>query len=545
MPPTRRSSRRPTATRAVASATPPLSSPVRVKPEQWYLVRGVLANGDASRPRPAVVAEFLAHGEPLRRQAVELHRARPADEALLGWVQAPDEAAALRIELPDGLRPEAFAELTVHEVAERDPKCHPLAAVPAWSSVRPGLKLERIVLPESLAALTPLAAHLPTDVVKRPKSKAALARLVHEAIVVLDPAWLRPLDVRLGDLLSLAREGWLIVDLESFADVVRKARVAETEVRTLAATREIMSARVEYADVPTRGFALQDVLPYGYIDADGDFATRALLATKSWKALADESGFAPLLITETPWARKCHDVLSAASAVGRGELIVTDLPWLQAGAFGPLIAPRLMAHLLRMHLAGPIDDGVQYWNRWDDTKIVVRDISELPRRFPPLEAVRWASSTPGCATLGIALPPAEAERGPWPHLLIRTGRIDTLAPHDAMPPEPMMLLMKTLARWRVERAGKLPAALARLGLVWQFDSAAGLKYAVGFRSAGELFAPQPERALEIRVEDGDPRGGARGDVLGMNVDVGLFGDGALAVVRRLLREVPAWIDGKG
>ena len=112
---------------------------------------------------------------------------------------------------------------------------------------------------------------------------------------------------------------------------------------------------------------------------------RVLRADRAWKRYADEHGFATLLASETPVARHCGDVLSAARPIGGGELIATDLPWLVAGLHGPLLAPRLAQHALRMHLAGPLDDRVQYWNRWDDGQIV------CARRVGPRAAISAAA----------------------------------------------------------------------------------------------------------------------------------------------------------
>ena len=141
-----------------------------------------------------------------------------------------------------------------------------------------------------------------------------------------------------------------------------------------------------------------------------------------------------------------------------GELVVSDAPWMVAGTLGPQLAPALTRHLLRMMLGVPLSDTAQYWNRWDDCSVLVRDISEMPRRYPPLRTVRWASETAELARLGLALPADEADR-PHPVLLITSGRVDQCGRHDGVPPEPMAIFMRWLARERRENT-PLGAALS-------------------------------------------------------------------------------------
>jgi len=268
------------------------------------------------------------------------------------------------------------------------------------------------------------------------------------------------LALELTDLERVAAGSWLIVDLETFSMLLNRAAsacgrtgsaaAARTKTITYSAEHEIMSARVAYADVPTRGFALEDVIPYASLAGEAVFRTRVLLASKGWKRYAADTDFATLLASETPWEAKCGDVLSAARPIDHGKLIVTDLPWLVAGQHGRLLAPHLAEHLLRMHLAGPVADSLQYWNRWDDCRVIVRDMGDMPRWYPPLRAVRWVSERPGIARLGVTLP-STTGRGCCRHLMICTGRIDQRSSHDGVPPEPMTIFMKCLVREVRER----------------------------------------------------------------------------------------------
>ena len=75
---------------------------------------------------------------------------------------------------------------------------------------------------------------------------------------------------------------------------------------TRASEHQIMSARVEYADVPTRGFAMQDVFPHATVRDGSTFELRALLHSAAWKRYARRTDFASILITETPWEKRCR-----------------------------------------------------------------------------------------------------------------------------------------------------------------------------------------------------------------------------------------------
>ncbi|MFH1748815.1 MAG: hypothetical protein ABIG44_17410 [Planctomycetota bacterium] len=506
-----------------------ISHPVRCRREQWYLARGKLAS-TASHEQAGLSLRFRHSDESVSERMLNLHAIANGGMRgeLFGWVLTPEDATHLQLCLSARQNPDLFHELVFHPVAERDSKCHPLAAVPRWSSYQPPFKIERVYLPESLEVLTPLIPH---DVqLLRPHSGKSLAKSIRGAACVLDPNWIRALDLRWKDIQRLAAEAWLIVDLATLAELLRAARLGHPRVQTFHAEHEIMSARVEYADVPTRGFALQDVFPYGAINDDGHFSIRVLRADRAWKRYADEVGFATLLASETPWPEQCGDVLSAACPVGRGELIATDLPWLVAGQFGALLAPRLTAHTLQMHLAGPVAEDVQYWNRWDDSQIVVRDISDLARRYPPLCALRWAATDSRTAPLGVCLPaldPDTAGRA----LLVRTGRIDNLAAHVGLPPEPLIVFMKMLVREARQRSAWARRYLSDLTFVWQFDTAAGLRYVANYLSAATVL-PKRQNQIELTTMWNEALASSEG----------LFGDGSFEYQTRLNTDLRALIE---
>ncbi|HRS28762.1 MAG TPA: hypothetical protein P5255_10880 [Phycisphaerae bacterium] len=531
-----------------------VSNPVRCKRDQCYLARGTAADG--MRPVLAEFAiRFLQDGRELAQRRLALHARNGHDGELLGWIQTPENATHLQILVPRAASANVLGEVTFHAVAERDPKCHPLANVPRWNTYRPPFPIQRVLLPASLAELASAVPELAVTHV-RPRSRGALAHQANQAACVLDPAWVDGLGLTWEDLLRLADRCWLLVDLETAGKLLSRAGVRGLELFTDEAQHGLMSARVEYADVQTRGFALQDVFPYGALTPAGGFCVRALRANRAWRRLADELALATLLASETPSPRQTGHVLSAAAALGRGELVITDLPWLVAGSMGPPIAPRLAQHALRMHLGAPVEDDLQYWNRWDDSQIVVRDICDLARRYPPLQTVRWTPSPEGNACLGVYLP-AQNRAARATTVLIHTGRIDNLDLHGGLPPEPMMIIMKQLAREAREATAWAQRYLANVNVVWQFDTAAGLRYAVNYASAesfdfGTVYSSHlhplngRKDCTPSSVRSGAaPRNNpARGENALLTQDEGIFGDGSLNYLRQLMSQLRRRIEAQ-
>ncbi len=508
-------------------------------------------------------ADFLNRtGEPIVHRRIELRAADLAGRLeWLGWVESPPNAARVRIDRPERASnpasghaekqaaawPVCDQALTLHVVPERDPKCHPLANVPRWSLYQPALTLTRVLIPESLAPLTDIVrAERPLEILRMPKSLAALAAQARNAIVIADPTWLTAWRCDAEQLARAAEGGWLIVDLESFAFALQRGGKVAADAVTYESKHGLFSARVEYADVPTRGFALQDVLPFTTLTPDGQFSQRSLTANRAWKSYAEETGFATLLASETPWERRHADVLSAARPCGRGELIVTDLPWLAAGALGPLLAPTVAEQLLRMHVAEAAPDELQFWMRWNDGQTLTRDIADFARRYAPLTPIRWQDSLEGerHARLGVRLHgPNPANGGPRRHLLIRSGSIDESAVPAAVPPEPLILLMKWLAREVREDTAWARRVLTGACVTWQFETARGLKFAVQYESAGSHAAPPVTRAVRLWPSSAPPAEApqartttaAAGAVIEDVTlpDEGFFGDRSHAVLREL------------
>lgn len=520
-----------------------VSPPTRCKRHEWYLARARPADGAALR-HAALLTTFLNNGETVTQRCLRLHAIETASlgRDLLGWLQTPRDATHVQFCIAPDAEAEHIAAVTLHPVAERDPKCHPWANTPRWSTYRTSPAIRRVVLPSSLAALAEGLNGLTVQTLAAPRSLAELRSAARGAACVIDPQWITQLGLGLADLERLASRSWVVVDLATLARLVSEAGAADVQLVTHAATNGLMSARVEYADVPTRGLALQDVVPYSALDRQGRFCTRGIKANRSWRQYADDTGFATLLSSETPWARKHGDVLSAMRAVGAAELLATDLPWLVAGTQGPLLAPRLAAHLLRMHLAAPLAEHVQYWTRWGDANTIVRDIADLARRYAPLRAVRWASADPTIAQLGITL--AQPGDRPARHILFCTGRMDSLEVHDGLPPEPMMIFMKWLAREAREQTAWARQHLAGKVITWRFATADGLKYAVNYDAEPEI-APPPE-TVRLRMdlaashgatEDAAPR-------ITLTDDEGLHGDRSLLFQDTLTGQLRQVIEGR-
>ncbi|MEW6252318.1 MAG: hypothetical protein AB1716_16890 [Planctomycetota bacterium] len=547
-----------------------VTRPVRCKRESWYIVRARLPAGAANgRGVPLRIGFAAADGRAVGRRGVML-QPRPALDGehveLLAWIRTPGDATHLCVERHDAH--DGLSELTLHEVAERDPKCHPLANVPRWASYRTPFTIERILLPPALAGIAGWLDGGRVEVLPERPGAAELAREARGAAVVIDPAWVGDRGLGLREIEAIAAASWVLIDLETLARLANEAGVA-AEVRTYTSRHGLMSARVVYADVPTRGFALQDVFPYSTVgpgstagrggvagtgrrrtrDLPYAFRMRVLRNSRVWRAYADGAGMATLVSGETPWADRNGDVLSAMRAVGGGELIATDLPWLATGAVagnratekgvggggsGLPIAPGLVRHLLRMHVGLPLAEHVQYWNRLADEALVVRDIGDMPGRCPPLQTARWAADEAGVAHLGLTL----GGQGPARrHVLVQTGPIDT-PDGDSLPAEPMVIFMKGLAREMRERTAWAQRWLADVRVTWQFDTGLGLRHVMSY-DAAPTAGGEEVRMVRVRLGEGEAnaaeqlRAGAREVRLALDADEGLYGDWSLDFQARL------------
>lgn len=510
-----------------------ISRPVRCKKEEWYIARAALKE-DALLERAELLVTFFAGEEPVRQRSLRLHSLAHAgrEDELIGWTETPEDATHLQLCIPDFGLTGAIEEIVLHDVSERDPKCHPLANVPRWKAYKPPFTLERVILPTSLARLEEELDGIKVELADPPRSMSKLRAMARGAAAILDPAWVRSLKLSLADVEQLARSSWLIIDLETLTRLLKESGAAPVELITHSSLHGIMSARVEYADVPTRGLALQDVIPYAYLDGESHFCLRGIKNSSKWRRYADEVGMATLLSSETPWEHKHADVLAAMRPVPGGELIATDVPWLVARRFGPLVAPQLATHLLRMLVGLPANDHLQYWMRWEDPQTLVRDITDLAKRYG-MEAVRWASADPGLAHLGVTLP-AWGEQATQ-HTVLRTGRMDPADIHDGLPPEPMMLLMKWLAREAREQTTWACKVLQQQTVTWQFDAADGLRHAAIYDAAPNLNGQMP-RVVHLRM--GTPLGGQPDpNLLWFARDEGLHGGDSLAFQDELVRRV--------
>lgn len=521
-PAARRPARRMTAPAGVNGRAGQSSGVHRCRGEKWYTLR-VRLRGPAA-PAARLRLGFSDDEGWGAARVVEVVSVPGCAGEWIGWFETPPRAKFLELSAPDGATAAQIADVLIQASVERDAKCHPMANVPRWSTLRPASAPARIVLPESLAALCAGLGEAEVATVARVASKAELARLAQGAAVVVDPAWIATARLTLGALEQAAAGGTVIVDLASLAELLRRDAGVDVQVFVPSARHELTSARVEYSDAGTRGFALQDVFPYCSVTSEGLFEARVIQNSRAWKRYADAAAFATLLASETSMEKHGGDVLCAARPVGQGELIVTDLPWMLAGRDGSPVAPRVGMHALRMLLGRPLADSVQYWNRWDDTSVVVRDIADLSRRYWPLQPVRWAAADAEVARLGVRLGAPGAMR----RLRIVTGRIDTGGFHDGLPAEPFMIAMKWLAREVREQTAWARKYLPGLEVVWEFESAVGLKYAVLYDAAA---ADELEtRVVDLRAETDEHAiefGAARRPIAAAVRELGVLGDGSV------------------
>lgn len=337
---------------------------------------------------------------------------------------------------------------------------------------------------------------------------------------MLDDAACERMRLRYPDIARLAASRMLIVDLGTFARLVAKDGLRAIQTLVKEDNHGLTCARNVFAAGPTRGFALLDTFPLGALTQAGGFALRVIRHNRAWRALATELKFEVQL--ESCTADEEGDIVLASQRLGDGELMVSDIPLLAAAPDDSLIAPRLTRHLLRMLLDLPLPDAAQYWTRWEEVPVILRDIAELPRRYEPLRALRWAGGEQGLAELGISIAPAGPIRE---HVLISTGRIDCAGRHDGLPPEPMMIFMKWLAREARQQSEWFVREFDGIAVTWIFQSAVGTEYVSQYPAADARLTSAPSRMVRLRLYGGAEQGNAH--TIAIQAPAGVLGDGSL------------------
>lgn len=128
---------------------------------------------------------------------------------------------------------------------------------------------------------------------------------------------------------------------------------------------------------------------------------------------------------------------------------------------------------------------------------------------------------------------------------MKTGRIDNLEPHTGLPAEPMMILMKMLAREVREETAWARRHLEGVAVTWQFETAGGLRYATLFDAPTGAIATPPTDTYRLAL-DAPAAGPAdtTGDFnLTLPAGAGFLGDRAHAWQQQLNVAVRGWITG--
>lgn len=529
-----------------------LSEPVRCRQNQWYLVRvQAIRSGDAVPPGLGV--RFLRGTEPFPFRRIEMSSLGVESSAeMLGWVQSPNGATHVCLALQeDPARGAAYTSVELHSLDESEPGGHPCANVPRWSSYPLSTKVRRLVGPASLARVAEWLPGVSFERVTPGRTSLLDASRLRDAAILIDKPLLRELGLDFANLLRLAADAMVVVDLEAFAALMAHSRLRDIGLCSADDRHAVMGARNLYAAAATRGFALQDVFPYGETTEQKRFSLRGLRRCRSLKSLARELQLTTLLESCTPTDPSDRAVLSAMIPAGQGALMISDVPWLAAKPDRELAAPRIMRHLLRMMFGEALPEGVQYWRASQDIGVLLRDIGDLPRRYPPLQAARWASESAGVERIGLTLaaPGIRNETGttrgrgsgnsPAPDaIVIDTGRIDAADWHDGLPAEPMIVFMRWLAREAREQTAWYRENIGGRRVTWQFETAQGRQYVSQFPSAGALNGSldangSPRlRGIRMRIGSG-ARSSRDASTLWLPRVAGLLGDDSLEWQARL------------
>lgn len=492
--------------------------------DEWYFVD---ARVEACAAPPVLDVGFACGAQALSRASVPLH-ALAADGRCIGWIKTPPHADRLHV----ALSPEASCPLLRLDLHPVDDVCgvgHPAANTPRWSLGAPGAAPAAVLLPPALAALgdwlDPRARIEPLDGELLEPARLSGRR----AVIVLDVG-AAPLGWR--DLRAMMRHARVVIDLGTAAAALSAGGEVRLAARGRAWRAGVPAARVVEACAATRGFALEDAFPCAWLGERGRFAVRTLGGARTWKRLADRFGLTALLTLSSPDGKGEHETVAAASRAG--DLVVTDLPWMLAGRFGPLLAPRVAAHALRAMLGLAVADAAHFWTASADPDLMVRDAADLARRYPPLRPVRWRDGADGVHRLGVTWAPPGAARG---HVMLHTGRADVCG--RSIPPESMMVWLRRLCSAGGDGDRRVVEAVT-----WQFDTAAGAGYVPLFDSAAALPAEAATRHVAIVPAGTEGLAGCDA-VIECRTPVGLLGDGSLELQIELDQALSDILRGSG
>jgi hypothetical protein len=211
------------------------------------------------------------------------------------------------------------------------PVSHPIALPPPWETYAPPFPVDTLVCvqtahgPGAGPHRSPWLSldHLPVRQVRWPRSR--LPRLGKQTAVWIGDVEAAESNVTWKQLVALGDRQPVLISLGGFAEVVNRFRPRTVRARIREQTDRPTCARVKWAGFITRGFALEDVSPCGWVRGrNASYVVRHLVRSAVLRRFLDEHGLHTVLTLETDADATSDQPLCLYRRGRSGFLLVVD-----------------------------------------------------------------------------------------------------------------------------------------------------------------------------------------------------------------------------
>jgi hypothetical protein len=305
--------------------------------------------------------------------------------AIRTFYRAPDDARQLKVSVGVvGAKGSAqIHHVRLIEIIEPEEKSHPMSIPLPACAVEVPRVARRVCVCSASGAERPITRRLaeyfgPANVSTMVPEALGPADTVGDALLLPDrtpPPSLRTL----AALMKLATKQIVVVSLPAMASLTK----TQLSVRRVEQNDDPIHAKATYANHATRGFALEDVLPYAWPGAAiGSFVQNQFRRGEGLKRFCQRHDFVTLLESVCDQDVTSDRPIALYKKTTGGGLYVLDIEPCEAdpSTFGE---PALALHLL-LSVLGQSQHGLGQYTVPEDTEAEFRDaIREMDVRFAP------------------------------------------------------------------------------------------------------------------------------------------------------------------
>jgi hypothetical protein len=360
--------------------------------DQHYRIEAVVrceldgaGNGDGLRMAVRSVGKDSPIDEPLRRSG---WRRTKTWDLWQDIYKTPKEAKHLDVEiLLEGVEGQAWID-EVRAIAIEEPDlCSHVLAVPPPAYGYPAprqVTTAAVVMPEDGRdrLIEVVAGRLGQKHVRAVGPKDFDSTSNADAVILQGEDWGRS-GPNLKQLLNRANSQMIIVSLGLFAKMVNRQHNGTIDLKKNSQDDDPIHAKVMYANFVTRGFALEDVIPYRWEDGE-DYYQRYIRRSRDFKAFGKKHELLTLLTSEGDTDAKSGHPTVLYKEVSGGGLVVMDLDGVFAdylSSDSANVTATILFNVLGQAQAS-LGQFVAPGTKLDELKEIVEDTAE---RFPLMQ----------------------------------------------------------------------------------------------------------------------------------------------------------------